>query len=163
MIGIAITALALLAHAAPMSPSTVLLPATPAIGLPHLPKPKLPKLRMPHLPKRGNGGDPMNASSLRLKALVGEQEAWYADHGTYSTNATKIARNATRADASMQTVQVQVLFASKKGWTAMASHPDAPGKSCVVYVGYRTSLPMIPRTRADAVEAAQEGKAACDN
>lgn len=164
MIGIVLSALVL--HATPVTPTTVAaapISASTAIGMPHIPKPKFPKLRMPHLPKREKSGDPMNATALRLRALVGDQEAWYADHATYSTNATKIAKSAKKADGELEKVQVQVLFASKKGWSAMASHPDAPGKSCVIYVGFRNTLPMIPRTRADAVEAVQEGKAACDN
>jgi hypothetical protein len=122
----------------------------------------MPRLRFPRLPKRNGSSAAVSLTERRLKALVGDQESWYSDHGQYSTNAYAVARNATRADSALEKVQIQVLYAGKKGWTAMASHPDAPGKTCVIYVGYRSSLPMVPRTRADALDAASEGKPTCD-
>jgi hypothetical protein len=44
----------------------------------------------------------------------------------------------------------------------MASHPSAPGKSCVVFVGLREKLPILPRTHESAQEALLEGVPACD-
>ena len=131
----------------------------PALKIPRIP---MPKLRFPRLPKRNASSAAVTQTERRLKALVADQESWYAYHGQYSSNAYSAARNATRADPSLEKVQIQVLYAGKKGWTAMASHPDAPGKTCVIYVGYRSSLPLIPRTRADALDAAAEGKPTCD-
>ena len=97
---------------------------------------------------------------LRLKDLVGQQESFYADHSTYTKNSYKLP---TRGDSvAANVVQLQILFAGKKGWSAVASHPDAPGKSCVVYVGDPENLPIIPRTRAQGNEATIEGVAVCD-
>jgi len=97
---------------------------------------------------------------LRLKAMVRDQEAWYSDHRRYSKDVNAVQSAATRADASFEGVQLQVLFADRRGWTAMASHPDAPGKSCVIFVGYRT---LVPRTRGSALEATTEGLPVCDH
>jgi hypothetical protein len=165
MIGVSIVALSLLVNlsSAP-APTTVPVASLPSLKLPSLKLPhiSLPKLRMPHLPKRDGSGDPLAQTSRRLTALVGDQEKWYSDHAAYSTNASKLSSNRLRADTALDKVQVQVLYASTKGWTAMASHPDAPGKSCVIYVGYRNALPIVPRTRADAADAVQEAKPICD-
>jgi hypothetical protein len=60
-------------------------------------------------------------------------------------------------------VQVEILFAGKTGWSALASHPDASGKTCVVYVGSRDRLPVVPRTHQDARDAVAEGIPACDD
>jgi len=122
----------------------------------------MPKLSLPHRTKKANAGDPMDITSRRLTAMVAEQEKFYSDNGRYSNNGYKVAGNATRENASFQTVQVQVLSAGKKGWSAIASHPDAPGKSCVIYVGYRSAIPIIPRTRLEAIDATAEAKPACD-
>lgn len=187
MIGLAITALSMLAATSPLIRPTTVTSATassnesasananatanananavafPSLKMPKLPKISMPKFHMPHFPKREHSGDPMQVTARRLESMVREQEAWYAGHSTYTTNAGALVSTAKPATAGFEKVQVQVLYAGKKGWTAMASHPDAPGKSCVIYVGYRSALPMIPRTRTDAVDAAQEAKAACDN
>ncbi len=177
MIGSSIVALVVLFNVANASPSpmtsamhpsvvptvtpSLWLPSVklPHIGLPHF---SMPKFRLPRRAKSDNAGDPMQVMARRLTSMVGDQEAWYSDHGQYSTNSYSVGRNRTRADTAVDKVQVQMLFAGKKGWTAIASHPDAPGKSCVIYVGYKSSLPMVPRTRFDATDATLEGKPACD-
>lgn len=171
MIAVSIAALSL-ALSAVVSPSTEPsaapshtpnleshLPSLPSLKMPHIPK---PKIRLPHLPKRSGSNELMAQTARRLKSLVSDQESWYADHGRYGSNSFAVARSNTRSDSTFEQVQVQVLFAGAKGWSAMASHPDAPGKSCVIYVGNRTALPVIPRTRAEAVDATAEAKPACD-
>ena len=147
-------------HVAAWTPSIHM----PSIHMPsiHVPRISMPKFRLPHRTRKSNTGEPMDVAARRLTAMVGEQEVWYSDHGRYSTNGYKVAGNTTRANESFGAVQVQVLSADKKGWTAIASHPDAPGKSCVIYVGYRAAIPIIPRTRADATDAKNEAKPVCD-
>ncbi|MBL0172512.1 MAG: hypothetical protein IPP90_17720 [Gemmatimonadaceae bacterium] len=161
MVGVSIAALSLLLTLPGASPAVArdASASLPGIKMPHVP---MPKVRLPRLTKRNGSSEAVVQTKRRLKALVGDQEAWYSDHGSYGANANTMARNATRTDSSFDKVQIQVLYAGKKGWTAMASHPDAPGKSCVIYVGYRNALPMIPRTRADALDASAEAQPACD-
>lgn len=168
MLGLSIATLAVVAHLASPAPvKGTQVPETPAVAtagfpsvsMPHIP---FPKFRIPKFGKREAGLEPMDVVAMRLTDMVGDQEAFYADHASYGTHPTRRQRADSTNRAALEQVQVQVLYAGKKGWTAIASHPDAPGKNCVVYVGYRTSLPMIPRTRADATDAVVEGQPVCD-
>lgn len=125
--------------------------------------PRFPRIRIPgRSGKKKDGASPVEAMDRRLRRLVSQEEAWYVDNSRYGNNVTKVAARDKKPEPALDVVQVQVLYASKRGWTAVASHPDAPGKSCVVYVGYRETLPLIPRTRADANEAVHEGRPVCD-
>jgi hypothetical protein len=124
-----------------------------------------PRLRMPHLPRfhRSRAGAPEVAQmNTRLRALVVQEEAWYAVNGTYGRDAGKVATAQHDTSSTTGRVQVEILYAGKQGWTAIASHPDAPGKSCVVFVGVRDRFPIVPRTRADGNSAVMEGIPACD-
>jgi hypothetical protein len=141
------------------TPAAAVASGFPTVSMPRIP---FPKLRFPKFGKRDAGLQPMDIVALRLTNMVGDQESLYADQGSYGTHPARRPSADTTNRAALEQVQVQVLYAGKKGWAAMASHPDAPGKNCVVFVGQRTSLPMIPRTRADAVDAAVEGQPACD-
>jgi hypothetical protein len=113
-------------------------------------------------PRKRSANEPMSLVDRRLRLLVSQQEAWYADHARYGGNVSGVARKDVVNDAGMDKVDVQVLYASTRGWTAVAAHPDAPGKTCVVFVGHRERIPLIPRTRADANVAADEGRPVCD-
>jgi len=146
------------------TPSHAPLHATPAVvtSAASLPLPRLPRLRIPGRSK-GPSSSPVDAMDRRLRRFVAQEEAWFVKHARYGNNVSKIAASDASRDAALDLVQVQVLYASKRGWTAIASHPDAPGKSCVVYVGYRETLPLIPRTRTDAKDAMDEGRPSCDS
>jgi hypothetical protein len=126
-----------------------------------MPHAAIPGLHFPHFGKR-TAAAPLDQAARRLRAMIADQEAWYSSHGRYGMNAWTVSRDKTRADASFEEVQVQVLYAGRKGWTAIATHPDAPGKSCVVFVGDRNGFPIVPRTRADALDASAEGRPVCD-
>lgn len=126
-----------------------------------LPRIPFPRLRLPGR-SRNKVAAPVEAMDRRLRRFVAQEESWFMQHARYGNNVSKVSARDTSRDASLDLVQVQVLFASKRGWTGIASHPEAPGKSCVVYVGYRESLPLIPRTRADAKDAMDEGRPMCD-
>ena len=111
---------------------------------------------------KGMDNEPMAVVDRRLRLLVTQQERWYSEHARYGTSVASIARKDNVYNASMDKVDVQVLYASSRGWTAIAAHPDAPGRTCVVFVGFRERLPLIPRTRADAKDAVDEGRPMCD-
>jgi hypothetical protein len=162
MISVSIVALSTLLSFSDATPPSVM--ATATTWIPHITMPAIhmPKVRLPRLPKRGGVTEAVELTERRLKALVGDQEAWYADHGRYGSNAYTVAGNKTRVDSTFSRVSILVLYAGKRGWTAMATHPDAPGKSCVIYVGYQNTLPMALRTRANALQPEKEGQAVCD-
>ena len=130
-----------------------------AFNGPRFPLPKFPFRRRA---KRASEPTPLALVDRRLRLLVVEQEAWYAAQARYGRDVGKLARPAVGPDSVLQAVQVEVIHADSRGWTAMASHPSAPGRTCVVYVGHRERLPWIPRTRADAAEVKDEGRPACD-
>ncbi len=169
MIGASIVALSMLFSTSELLRSVVVpsdaTAAFPGIKMPKLPKMptvSMPKMRLPRLPKRAGSSDAVAQTARRLRTLVTEEERWFAEHGRYDANTSAVAQRGAPADSGLDRVHVQMLYAGRKGWTAMASHPDAPGKSCVIYVGNRNALPMVPRTRTDALDASSAGQPACD-
>lgn len=132
---------------------------TGAIGFPHIP---MPKFRIPRRSKRDAANAPLALIDRRLRLLVSQEERWYATNARYGADVAQVARPELASDSLLGQVQVQVLYATKRGWTAIAAHPAAPGKTCVVFVGYRDQLPLVPRTRAEALEATDEGRPVCD-
>lgn len=134
--------------------------ATPVVSAAWAPHVHLPRLHFGG--RKKNGNTELAQMNARLRALVGQEEAWYADHGVYGRSAPALAAQKRDDPTAASRVQVDILYAGKTGWTAVASHPDAPGKSCVVFVGVREKLPIVMRTRADGTDATLEGIPACD-
>ena len=97
----------------------------------------------------------------RLRDLVVQEEAYYAQNKTYTRN-VKLVSGVTLGDSTANGVQIEILFANSKAWTAVASHSNAPGRSCVAYVGHPEALPLMPRTRLEGNSATMEGMPACD-
>lgn len=126
------------------------------MGLPGIRLPKF--LRMNR--KRGVEAE-IAQMKTRLRDLVVQQESFYAQNKSYTKNVARVVGLAP-GDTSANHVEVQILFANSKGWSAIASHPDAPGRSCVAFVGVG-AVPIVPRTRAEANVATMEGIPACDS
>lgn len=124
----------------------------------------MPKVRLPFLSRRGTDRpEPLELVDRRLRDLVVQQEAWFAKEGRYGRNAYRAGLLRSGDSTAFAEVHVEILYAGKVGWTALASHPAAPWKSCVVYVGFRERLPIMPRTHESAREATLEGIPACDD
>ena len=108
-------------------------------------------------------GVPASAALAQLQAqlrnLVAAQERYYADHGTYTTDAVALGVYKRRQRDS---VVAQVIFAGGRGWTGTASHLGLRGKSCVVYIGRAAELPKMPETLADRRVPDREGAPVCD-
>ena len=104
----------------------------------------------------------ITAMKSRLRDLVVQQEAYYAHNKSYARNANRVS-GVTLGDSTANGVQIQILFASSKAWTAVASHVNAPGRSCVAYVGQAEAIPLIPRTRLEGNSATAEGLPVCDS
>lgn len=136
--------------------------AASTVGFPKFPRISMPRFRIPGRAKRNAADAPMALVDRRLRLLVTQQEVWFSEKARYDREVPRVARLDAVKDSSLNAVQVQVIYATTKGWTAIASHPAAPGKSCVVFVGRRESIPIIPRTRLDAAVAENEGRPACD-
>jgi type II secretory pathway pseudopilin PulG len=99
--------------------------------------------------------EPLEQVRVRLRALVTAQEAYYADHGTYTTDlaALRLLEPATR-----HSIWLRVIHAGGRSWTADAGHRALRGKSCVIYIGLLGDLPSIPQTADAALPPAREAE-----
>jgi hypothetical protein len=103
--------------------------------------------------------DPVAEMRAGLRNLITIQEAYWSNHGSYTTDGAALGIYPTPKE---QAVFVQVIFAGSRGWTAMATYRGLKGKSCVVYVGVESELPKIPVTSAEHLPAAAEAVSVCD-
>ena len=126
-------------------------------GLPGLHIPKFLKIKRKH----GVEAE-ITAMKSRLRDLVVQQETYYAQNKSYARNVNRVT-GVTLGDSTANGVQIQILFANSKAWTATASHSNAPGRSCVAYVGQPELIPLIPRTRLEGNSATMEGLPVCDS
>ena len=99
-----------------------------------------------------------------LRNLVVAQERYYSEHGTYTTDAAALGFFVKRGRGQRRTdsVAVQVAFAGGRGWTGIGHHIAMRGKSCVVYVGIESEIPLLPKTANDTLAPEEEGMPTCD-
>ena len=97
-----------------------------------------------------------------LRALVMKQEAFWSEHGSYTSDMSALGLYPRPASTS-GTPAVQVIFAGSRGWTGMATQSSMKGASCVVFVGRPDELPRLPATMRSKVVPTVEGGPACDD
>jgi hypothetical protein len=106
---------------------------------------------------------PQSGPDMALRARLGQvveaEEAYYARHGTYTTEVG--ALNLPPQSGESQ-VTVAVIFAGGHGWTGSAQSTANLGKTCVIYVGDPKNLPKLPVTRAQSLTPTAEGEPVCD-
>jgi hypothetical protein len=114
------------------------------------------------LPAAAQAQSTPRAAALKsaLRNLVIAQENFFADHGTYTTDVS--ALGFYKREGPRDSIWVQVVNAGGRSWNGRAIHSGANGKSCVIYVGYKTDLASAPVTDADSVQAKNEGEPTCD-
>jgi hypothetical protein len=110
----------------------------------------------------GSPADALPAMRAALRALVAREESYFADHGSYTTDLAALGFYEKGRRLSPDSARVQVLFAGGRGWTAMATHRAAPGKSCVAFVGSKDDIVKVPETRGERKQAVEEGVPTCD-
>ena len=94
-----------------------------------------------------------------LRSLIGAQEKYWNEHGTYTTDGNALGVYPSKAGESL----VQVIFAGSRGWTGMATDRALKGKSCVVFIGVEKELPGgVPKTMAAGLAAQTEAVLVCD-
>lgn len=106
----------------------------------------------------------LNEMRTVLRQLTTRQEAYWADHGSYTTDMAALGfftvpRAVDRA--ATPKAYPQVIFAGSRGWTGMATYRQLK-QTCVIFVGNADELPKLPVTRADRRVAAEEGAPTCD-
>jgi hypothetical protein len=79
------------------------------------------------------------------------EEGFFAENGTYSDLSAQIPTD--------QGVALRFLWLSKDGWAASGTHPDIPGKDCVIFVGRADR----PPTTLKYVRSGKEGVPVCDD
>lgn len=111
---------------------------------------------------------PSSASSVdvkemkaSLRALVMKQEAFWAEHGSYTADMSALGLYSRPASAN-GTPAVQVIFAGSRGWTGMATQSTMKGMSCVVFVGNPDELPKLPATMRSKAIPSVQGAPLCD-
>ena len=102
---------------------------------------------------------PDTAVRARLVQVMEAEEAYYAKHGTYTTEVG--ALNLPKQGAGAP-VTVAIIFAGGHGWTGSAQSSANLGKTCVIYVGDPKNLPKLPLTKAQSLSPTVEGEPVCD-
>jgi hypothetical protein len=87
-----------------------------------------------------------------LRRLVVAEETYYAENGVYTEDVSRIG--VTPQGGS----EIRFLWLARGGWAASGSHPDIPGRDCVVYVGRAHGAPTTMRD----VRSGREGTPVCD-
>jgi hypothetical protein len=110
--------------------------------------------------------DPSALLKSQLRNLVTAQEAYWADHGTYTTDVSALGmykrRQAGATPTPADSLWVQVVQAGGRSWWGRASHRAFRGKSCVVYVGTVEDFTAPPATDAAKARTQNEGEPLCD-
>jgi hypothetical protein len=91
------------------------------------------------------------------------QEAFYSDHGTYTTDMAALGllpTKTTRANPNWS--WIRVWHAGGAGWTADARGAGTFAGSCVVYVGRPADFPSLPTTKAKQLKPTGDGEITCD-
>jgi hypothetical protein len=99
-----------------------------------------------------------NFMRMRLRELMMAEEQFYQESNAYTTDQSKLMLARRTGDV----VVLKISFAGPAGWSAEATHPALPGKSCVTYAGPVTSLPRAPETFADHTQPLGERDMVCD-
>ncbi len=84
-----------------------------------------------------------------LKNFVTSEESYFADYNTYGSATNVVAAGLFNATTDVLLVSTD---ATGTGFSATATHPNAAGKNCGVYVGSATPPAMVTN----------EGEVACN-
>jgi hypothetical protein len=87
-----------------------------------------------------------------LRRLVAAEESFYAENGVYTEDLSRVGF------APEGETGVRFLWLSRDGWAASGTHPELPGRDCVIYVGRAHGAP----TTLKNVRSGREGVPVCD-
>lgn len=91
-----------------------------------------------------------------LRNLVRSQDAYFATQGIYARRTEPLALQFLWHRG----VEIRILHADTRSWSAEAVHDGAPGKSCVIWFG---APPERPRTDRQGRQPARSGVPVCDD
>lgn len=104
------------------------------------------------------GTSTRNFTRMRLRELTMAEEQYYNETNAYTTDQSKLQLARRTGDV----VVMRVTFAGPAGWSAEATHPAMPSKSCVTYAGPGNLLPQVPATMSDHTQPLGERDLECD-
>lgn len=87
-----------------------------------------------------------------LRRLVVAEETYYAENGVYTDDLSRVGFKPE------QGTEVRFLWLTRTGWAVSGSHPDMPGRDCVIFVGRAHGAPTTLRD----VRSGREGVPVCD-
>jgi hypothetical protein len=99
-----------------------------------------------------------NYMRMRLHELTVAEEWQYNETNTYTADLSKLQLQRRTGDV----VVLRVTYAGPAGWSAEATNPALPGKSCVTYAGPTNLLPKVPETMTDHTQPLGERDLVCD-
>ncbi|HJU64572.1 MAG TPA: hypothetical protein VJ596_02795 [Gemmatimonadaceae bacterium] len=108
---------------------------------------------------------PVDAMRERLRHLVTSQEAYYADHGTYTTDLSALGLRPAWRVTARDSIMLQVVHAGGRSWTARAIYRVRERElraSCVVFVGDPRDFPTQVTTDRIGAQATEERVPLCD-
>jgi len=114
----------------------------------------------------------VGASSLRAQApaspvqqsmrqLMLAEEAYYYDHGTYTTDLSALGLM-SKLDRKEPQVWLRVYHAGGAGWIADAQGGNGLVGSCVAFVGDLSNFASVPTTQGQHLKPTEEGVVTCD-
>ncbi len=96
-----------------------------------------------------------------MRLLVTAQEAFYADHGTYTTDIAAL-HLLKPSNAEAPRVWFRVVQAGGRSWIGDVATPGESPRSCVAFVGELADFPSVLVTAAKKLKPIEEGEPVCD-
>jgi hypothetical protein len=108
--------------------------------------------------------EPIALARSSLRAAATAQEAYWEDHGTYTTDLAVLRAVMERLEGCQiqEGVTVRIAEASEDGWAMEATHPDYPGRSCVQWYGRPGAVGPIATAREGKRGDESPGRVVCD-
>lgn len=112
-------------------------------------------------PASSSGNEMERAYMIRMQSdlrnLVTAQEIHYSQHYRYAGPAEDVGAVSALRFTPSQAIAIRVTAADDRGWAAIASSPQLPGRGCSIFVGNAAAV----ATPGGATPAA-EGTVTCD-
>jgi hypothetical protein len=96
-----------------------------------------------------------------LKDIVVQEEVFYSTARRYTKDTADLI--AVRPPSLRDSNQFVVIhFAGQEAWSAEGTDTRFPTKSCVIYIGRRMDIPVVPATRESHLSPQRAGIIRCD-
>lgn len=103
-----------------------------------------------------------NPVQQAMRQLLVEEERYYSDHGTYTTDVSALGLLPKVGKRQDPQVWIRVYHAGGAGWIADARGANGLTGSCVAFVGDLANFASVPATQAQHLKPTEEGVITCD-